>query len=344
MSIKNIVFDIGGVLADPKTGHWFITDNFWNIIDKNLTGSSILIESLNKNICLLNQKPKNEQEEEQMFYDYYSKVLSDVHYPNLSKELVKNLAYDCCHNDDRYTFYDDVEEALKLLCDKYSLYIISNGWPSTLRVLKNKKIYKYFKATIISSMYSTLKEANLFEAFLELNPSVIPNETLYIDDRLDILQKANSLGFNTALMCRNKLENSKLNVEIVHNMNDVVDLFLPTWKFGIDNDKLVNLVLSGKKTATTSLFDIDDIPCSSEKSIILFSDDSKACIVETEKVVITEFKNITQDLALLEGENDNLEEWRETHRSYFSSVSDSFNDNTKVIFEIFKVIKKFKEN
>ena len=26
--IKNIIFDIGGVLAEPKSGHWFITTNF----------------------------------------------------------------------------------------------------------------------------------------------------------------------------------------------------------------------------------------------------------------------------------------------------------------------------
>ena len=33
--IKNIIFDIGGVLAEPKSGHWFITTNFWNILNKN---------------------------------------------------------------------------------------------------------------------------------------------------------------------------------------------------------------------------------------------------------------------------------------------------------------------
>lgn len=40
------------------------------------------------------------------------------------------------------------------------------------------------------------------------------------------------------------------------NMNNE----LKTWNFGIDNDKLVNLVLSVKKTATTSLYDETDIP------------------------------------------------------------------------------------
>ena len=34
---------------------------------------------------------------------------------------------------------------------------------------------------------------------------------------------------------------------------------LKTWRFGIDNDKLVELVLSGKKTATTCIYDEKDI-------------------------------------------------------------------------------------
>lgn len=48
MNIKNIIFDIGGVLADPKSGHWFITTNFWNIIDKDLVNQEKLKSSLKK--------------------------------------------------------------------------------------------------------------------------------------------------------------------------------------------------------------------------------------------------------------------------------------------------------
>ena len=32
------------------------------------------------------------------------------------------------------------------------------------------------------------------------------------------------------------------------------------WSFGIDNDKLIGLVLEGKKTATSSLYNFDKIP------------------------------------------------------------------------------------
>ena len=46
--IKNIIFDVGDVLARPQTGHWFITPNFWNIIDKKFVDGTNLKASLDK--------------------------------------------------------------------------------------------------------------------------------------------------------------------------------------------------------------------------------------------------------------------------------------------------------
>ena len=60
------------------------------------------------------------------------------------------------------------------------------------------------------------------------------------------------------------------------------------------------------------------------------------------KVIVTEFKNITWDLARFEGENDSLDEWKKDHINYFSKIDSNFIDDTKVIFEIFEVIQKFK--
>lgn len=56
MNIKNIIFDIGGVLADSKSGNWFITPNFWNIIDKNIVNEEKLKNSLKK-IYICKPKP-----------------------------------------------------------------------------------------------------------------------------------------------------------------------------------------------------------------------------------------------------------------------------------------------
>ena len=221
--IKNIIFDIGGVLAEPKSGHWFITTNFWNILNKNLIDEEKLKISLKKYLYLQTQEPKTEKDEHKMISNYYCNVLKDINYPNASLDIANKLADDCVYNDDKFIFFDDVYSILEELSKKYNLYIISNGWPSSFRVLKNKGIDKYFKGIIISSMYTTVKEENLFDIFINKYKEVTPSESLYIDDRNHILQKAKEYGFNLLLMDRYK-KYEKTQFEIVNNMNDILKI------------------------------------------------------------------------------------------------------------------------
>ena len=72
----------------------------------------------------------------------------------------------------------------------------------------------------------------------------------------------------------------------------------------------MKLVLDGKKTATTSLFEFDSLSTVGDVSILTDSNNNDMCILKTKKVIVTEFKNITWDVAKLEGENISLEEWR----------------------------------
>ena len=77
---------------------------------------------------------------------------------------------------------------------------------------------------------------------------------------------------------------------------------LKKWKFGIDNNELISLVLANKKRATTSLYtDDNDLPIIGEESIICYDDDSCACIVKTKDYKIMRFKDMTEDFAKLEG-------------------------------------------
>ena len=221
--IKNIIFDIGGVLAEPKSVHWFITTNFWNILNKNLIDEEKLKISLKKYLYLQTQEPKTEKDEHKMFSNYYCNVLKDINYPNASLDIANKLADDCVYTDDKFIFFDDVYSILEELSKKYNLYIISNGWPSSFRVLKNKGIDKYFKGIIISSMYTTVKEENLFDIYINKYKEVTPSESLYIDDRNHILQKAKEYGFNLLLMDRYK-KYEKTQFEIVNNMNDILKI------------------------------------------------------------------------------------------------------------------------
>ncbi len=119
---------------------------------------------------------------------------------------------------------------------------------------------------------------------------------------------------------------------------------LETWHFGINNDELVNLVLSLEKTATTYLKKDEEVPKSGDLSILVFSNEKKACITKTTNVIVTEFKNIDEDLAKLEGEGDkSLDYYKKVHTDYFKTIDPTFNDDTLVVFETFEVVEDLRK-
>lgn len=90
------------------------------------------------------------------------------------------------------------------------------------------------------------------------------------------------------------------------------------------------------------MYEYDSLPTVGELSILTDSNNNDICILKTKKVIITEFTNITWDLAKLEGENNSLKEWRKVHKDYFNKIDSTFNDDTKIIFEIFEVVERCK--
>lgn len=119
-------------------------------------------------------------------------------------------------------------------------------------------------------------------------------------------------------------------------MNDDIE----KWKFAVDNERLIDLVLSGKKKATCSIYDgiCDEV---SSKSIITYDNDKNVCLVETCDNIICKFKDVTWDIAKLEGETDSLDEWKKIHYDFFKSIDSSFNENTVVLIEVFKLVKVY---
>lgn len=221
MHIKNIIFDNGGVLSVPRTGHWFITPNFFNIVE-NKIDINLLKGTMKKYQNTLTIEPKTEREEYEMFSEFYYKTLEEVEYENLNKDIANKLAEDCVYNNNKYIFFDDVNNTLEMLTKQYNLYIISDAWPSSIRLFNDLNLSKFFKDICISSMESTTKLENLFEVFLYNHKSIDPRQSVFIDDRMDILDKANSLGFNVLLMDRdNKVKDSKY--IIIHDLKEIVE-------------------------------------------------------------------------------------------------------------------------
>lgn len=111
------------------------------------------------------------------------------------------------------------------------------------------------------------------------------------------------------------------------------------WSFGIKNDYLISLVLIGKKKATSSLY--NEKENNNEKfSILVYSDGRDACLVETKEIKVLKFKEMSEELAFLEGEGS-FDKWKKDHYSFFKSEDKLFNENTLIKFEIFEVKEIF---
>lgn len=196
--IKAILFDSGHTLNRPKTWHWFVTPKFYEFVDKNLlkTDSKIFKDAIAKGNAYLNSNHhvKTEEEEFEQFKEFYSIVLNQCKYISVDDNIIDGLARDCVYNDDKFVFFDDVEQSLTHLKDKYMLGVVSDTWPSLERVFKNKGIRHYFSTFVMSSVHGMSKSnTKLFELALE-ELKVSANEAVFVDDSYRNLIVASKLG------------------------------------------------------------------------------------------------------------------------------------------------------
>lgn len=127
-----------------------------------------------------------------------------------------------------------------------------------------------------------------------------------------------------------------------------VDGEYKTWSFGTDADRLAELVLAERKTATSSAYPVYDVeneplPKLGEYSIVLDSHDNAVCIVKTTKVYVIPFDEVSPDHAYREGEGDlSLEYWKAVHRAFFikemSAIGEKFDEKMKVVCEEFEKV------
>ena len=221
---KNLFFDVGRTLLYPKTQNWFIPPNYNNILN-NVTLKE-LKKSTEKHKYLLDERHINTEEEEfEMFSKFYLYVLKDLNYPDINQQVIQKLAYDCVYNDDKFIFYKEVKDELISLSKNYNLYVISDAWPSTYRILKNYGIFDLFKNVFISSDLGFKKsDKTLFEIALEKIPPT--DENFFIDDRYDLLKISESYGFIPIIIDRddNKLTNY-IEINNLTQLNELLNYY-----------------------------------------------------------------------------------------------------------------------
>jgi len=200
--IKYIILDFGKVLAYPISGHWFITPKFWGIIDKKSIDINKLTESMKKYNYMLDDFVKNEDEEYEMFYEFYKKVLEEIKYKEDIKSAAEKLSNDCVFNDNKYKLYDDVKLVLKELSQRYTLLLLSDNWPSVLRMMKNYGIYDFFDKIYISSIYESQKKDKIFFDYPINDYKIKSDEAIFVDDNINLLKIAKEKGLIPIAMDR----------------------------------------------------------------------------------------------------------------------------------------------
>lgn len=224
-NIKAILFDSGRTLNIPRTGHWFITPNFFNIINDTSFQytEDQLSEAMNKACDHINKMllVKTEEDEFTMFKEFYEIVLKEIKYTSINEEIINSLASDNVYNDDKFYFFDDVELGLQRLKDKYILGVVSDTWPSLERVFINKSLRKYFSTFVMSSIYGSYKaEKVLFKIAIE-EIGVKPEEVIFIDDSESNLIAAEDFGMIPILIDRYDRNDIESKYPIIKSLNDL---------------------------------------------------------------------------------------------------------------------------
>lgn len=121
---------------------------------------------------------------------------------------------------------------------------------------------------------------------------------------------------------------------------------------GFTGQAQLTMVLSGAKTATFTPFDAfeinrESIPVAGEVYVVLDSQEEPCAVLRVNNVSVIPFNEIPWDLAQRDGEDENLDEWREKMRDNLEDEAHAcgfeVREDSKIVCEIFSVIYR-KEN
>lgn len=188
--IKNIIFDLGGVLV--KLNKVRCIDAF----------SSIGHPDFGRVI--------NEYFQEGFFMDYEKGLISTEEFRDKIREEIKNYVTDEEIDFAMSSFLPGIPmhklEALKHYAVKYRLFLLSNTNPIAIETVKpmflegGMKMDEYFEKMYLSyEMKCAKPDPVIFKMLLE-DSGISPVETLFVDDSQINLDSASKFGIKTALM------------------------------------------------------------------------------------------------------------------------------------------------
>src|SRR3954451_9813381 len=124
---------------------------------------------------------------------------------------------------------------------------------------------------------------------------------------------------------------------------------------GPERDRLVNAVLNGEKTATSSLLaewllDDQELPAVGDRREVLDSSDNPVGVIETTAVEVIRLGGVDVALAHEEGEGfEGVADWRRAHERFWTKeviprlpprMAGPLNDDAKIVVVRFRLVNR----
>ncbi len=174
--MKNIIFDIGGVIFLEKSNSVL---NKFNIKEEDIKELSIFFENtekLDKGLQTVEERFESCNFRKELVDKYKNIIINYYKFKEVNNELL---------------------DIIKKLKDKYNFYILSDNGKNFENYIKKKSFYNHFSGSVFSCDYSTMKkEGKLFEILIT-KYNLDPKESLFIDDIEINIEKAKEYGLNT---------------------------------------------------------------------------------------------------------------------------------------------------
>ena len=190
------LFDLGGVFFDWDPYHYY-KDVFINKKERN---------NFLENIC--NDQWNIQQDAGRLIKDAESDLVKI--FPNYENEI--KLYYKNHRKMFRKIFQKSVEVLNDLKNKDYECYVLSNwSWETFQGMDKEYPFLKKFDGLIISGKEKLIKPDEKIYKLAINRFNLVPEETVFIDDKKENIEAANNLGFLTIHLTNPEIINQQIN-------------------------------------------------------------------------------------------------------------------------------------
>jgi HAD superfamily hydrolase (TIGR01509 family) len=205
--IQGVLFDSGDTLMGPIGGEWLPGQTFRQMVAarENLALNWDLLDQAHEEALahlLEDHLLQTEEEEENRFAGYYEWLLRGLGAREPVEPIAREIAHEIVDHPSIQLFPDVMSSLERFEGDGLRLGVISNGWPSLDRQLRQLGVRDFFDVLIISAHVGSRKpETRIFEAALE--EMMLPAEAvLLVDDALENVVAAEKLGMRGVVVDR----------------------------------------------------------------------------------------------------------------------------------------------